>query len=178
MSTNEYFWPLERRDAFRAILETWVGTPYLHMGTQKKSESGGGGVDCTKFIGLALIELGVLNQLKPREYYPKDWYLHGDVEVVLDSLQYHIDHYLNPGFSVIRYDTWSELPVPDPLFGDVVTFYLNKKELTNHTAFYLGGYPGEQMLHCIQKLGICICTFSPAWKAKMRYFYRLYEETA
>lgn len=176
---SEYFAPLARRAAFQEILDSWIGTNYLHMGEQKRGDAPDtGGVDCTKFIGLALVEAGILSQIRPREYYPKDWYVHGTEERVLDSFQYHIDHYLAAGLSIIRYDTEGEIPVPELLFGDVCTFIVNRRGLTNHTGFYVGGYPQAEMIHCLQKMGVRRSTMAQSWLSRMRYFYRLYEENA
>lgn len=140
--------------------KSWLGSPYLHMGCSK------GGVDCTKFVGLVLEEIGVISGIDKEVYYPRDWHIHGKSELVLESFMEH-SKLLTSGLSSKIFDFTSE---PNLLFGDVLCLSLNGR-LCNHTAFYLGD---GKIIHCVQRLGVIEARLSPQWTNKVKKVFRLY----
>lgn len=158
-----------RVEKMRKIFKSWLGTRYLHMGTHKGDKPGAGGADCTKFLGLCLVEYGALSQLKEREYYSKDWYIHGTREVVLESFDFHIENFGVPGFHIGRQQIGNDTEF---FFGDIVGFATTASGLTNHTAGYLNE---GLMIHCLQKLGVSIVPFDFEWLPRATYLWRLYD---
>jgi cell wall-associated NlpC family hydrolase len=160
--------PAKGKEAFQKILCSWIGTRYQHMATQK-----GAGADCTKFLGQCLVEYGVLSQLKPREYYSKDWYIHGRIEVVLESFDYHIENYITPKYQIIRELAPKENIESYLLFGDILGFSTNPTTgLTNHTSAFIGK---GLMIHCLQKIGVSIVPLDFTWLQQLTYIWRLYD---
>lgn len=156
------------------IIKSWLGTPYFHMACEK-----GAGADCTKFIGACMVEAGIFSQLKPREYYPRDWMVHGNTEILFNSFNEHISLYTKKPYRVElftfekenRFDE-SNLPkIDDLFFGDVLCFSNQASRLTNHTAIYLS--KGE-MVHAINKKGVCITQLNKVWYSQMTGVYRVY----
>ncbi len=139
--------------------KSWLGAKYLHMGCSK------GGVDCTKFVGLVLEEIGVIAGIDKDVYYPRDWHIHGKREIVLESFLEH-SKLLKVGLSseILEFTGESNL-----LFGDVLCLSLNNR-LCNHTAFYLGD---GKIIHCVQRLGVIEARLSPQWIDKVKKVFRL-----
>ncbi len=157
---TEYF-TKDNIDSLLDTLSQWKGTPYFHMG-----ESKGGGVDCTKFVGLVLCELGVLSELSPRIYYAKDWPLHGKREIVFESIEEHFEKYSCGGtkYKVLSGD--SEI-----MTGDLLCYSVCKSGLSNHTAIAVGE---DMMWHCSQIVGVVKTQILPHWKKRLTRIYRLY----
>jgi NlpC/P60 family putative phage cell wall peptidase len=88
----------ERRLAVLRAAESWLGTPYHHMGRLK-----GVGCDCLTLLAEVYHEAGVIGP-PDIPHYPPDWHLHRGVERYLDGL--------------VRYA--SEVGTPRP--GDVALF--------------------------------------------------------
>lgn len=166
-----YFNSIERREAFKAIAESWIGTPYLHMACEK-----GRGADCTKFIGACLVEAGFMTQLKPHEYYPKDWMIHGEDEILIASFNQHVADYCGCGFEFEftefeKADIWAEPdPFPDLYFGDVIGFATKSTGLTNHTAIYMDY---DEMIHCANGVGVIRAQLRDFWRKQMTCMWRV-----
>jgi len=60
--------------------ETWLRTPYHHMGRVK-----GGGTDCLMLLAEVYETAGVVAHIEI-PFYPPDWNLHRDAERYLDGL--------------------------------------------------------------------------------------------
>ncbi|MGC2200918.1 MAG: hydrolase [Stellaceae bacterium] len=63
-----------------AEAETWLRTPYHHMGRVK-----GGGTDCLMLLAEVYEAAGVLPHVEV-PFYPADWNLHRDAERYLDGV--------------------------------------------------------------------------------------------
>ena len=145
-------------------LKTWDKTPYFHMGQLKKR-----GVDCTKFVGLVLVEIGVLTQLEPRVYYSKDWPMHSEIEVVFESIENHFGNYAADGLSYKILDSGQEIK-----FGDLLCFSITRSGLSNHTSL---ATKNGMMYHCSQNVGVVESQILPHWKRRLTRIYRLYKES-
>lgn len=87
-----------RRAAILAEAESWLRTPYHHMGRIK-----GGGTDCLMLLAEVYAKAGVIPRVAV-PFYPPDWNLHREAERYLDG--------------VTRYAR--EVAAPEP--GDVALF--------------------------------------------------------
>lgn len=147
----------------RLVIKDWIGVPYHHMGETK------GGVDCTKLMGLVLIELGIL-QILDNEYYGRDWPLHSDQEIVLMSFSKHMYKYLNAGYEadLLKWRQWMEREL---INGDVVCFTINSRGTCNHTAMWLDG----KLVHAVEGQGVVVDDMSSYWIEKARYVFRLFQ---
>ncbi|MBV9858762.1 MAG: hydrolase [Alphaproteobacteria bacterium] len=69
-----------RRAAVVGEAETWLGTPYHHMGRIK-----GVGTDCLMLLAEVYEKAGIIPALAPH-FYPPDWHLHRDIERYLEGV--------------------------------------------------------------------------------------------
>jgi len=88
-----------KRVAVTRKAETWLGTPYHHMGRVK-----GAGTDCLMMLAEVYEEAGVVPHIEVPFYSP-DWHLHRDAERYLEGIM---------GYA-------REIPGP-PQPGDVAVF--------------------------------------------------------
>lgn len=73
----------EARAAVVAEAESWLGTPYHHMGRLK-----GVGVDCLTLLAAVYHAAGIVPAIEI-PFYPPDWHLHRGVERYMDGLLAH-----------------------------------------------------------------------------------------
>lgn len=138
----------------------WLDSPHHHMGYTK------GGVDCAKFIAIALVKLKALSRFANHAYYPKDWHIHGKREILIDSFLENSE-YLQPGIQATKFSyNNSFLLIP----GDCIMFAMQKSGICNHVAFYL---PKNRLLHVTERRGVHICEFSALWKDRAKFVFRL-----
>jgi len=71
---------MKQRSVVIAEAETWVRTPYHHMGRVK-----GGGTDCLMLLAEVYEAAGVIPHIDV-PFYPPDWNLHRDAERYLEGL--------------------------------------------------------------------------------------------
>jgi cell wall-associated NlpC family hydrolase len=71
---------MSQRSTVIAEAETWLRTPYHHMGRVK-----GGGTDCLMLLAEVYEAAGVIPHIDVR-FYPPDWNLHRDAERYLGGL--------------------------------------------------------------------------------------------
>ena len=71
---------MTRRTQVVAEAETWLRTPYHHMGRVK-----GAGTDCLMLLAEVFESAGVISRVEV-PFYPPDWHLHRDAERYLDGL--------------------------------------------------------------------------------------------
>ena len=83
------------------IAQTYLGTPYHHMGRIK-----GAGVDCLTLLAQVYEEAGLVGKIDI-PYYPKEWHLHKESE-----------HYLE---GLMKY-TAELSPTDNPQPGDIVLY--------------------------------------------------------
>ena len=158
-----YFENKENWKRAKEELLSWIQTPYKHMGTVK-----GRGVDCNMFIGKTLVNLGILKDLN-YDYYPKDWWLHTDKQIILDYVEKH-RKLLKNGFDFQEIDFNKE----NLLEGDYLGFSLsNKKGIINHSGIYLGN---DEFIHSTPKRGVCIEKLTNYWKRHLKLVIRLVKE--
>jgi len=69
-----------RRVAVVNEAETWLRTPYHHMGRIK-----GGGTDCLMLLAEVYEAAGIIPHLE-LPFYPPDWHLHRGIERYLEGL--------------------------------------------------------------------------------------------
>ena len=70
---------MTRRSQVIAEAETWLGTPYHHMGRVR-----GGGTDCLMLLAEVFASAGVIPRIEV-PFYPQDWHLHRDAERYLNG---------------------------------------------------------------------------------------------
>jgi len=71
---------MSQRDELVAEAETWLRTPYNHMGRVK-----GGGTDCLMLLAEVYHAVGVIPFVEV-PFYPPDWNLHREAERYLEGL--------------------------------------------------------------------------------------------
>jgi len=158
---REYFELKENQEALLQEATQWMGVPYLHMGCDR------GGMDCTKFVGVVLQNLGILEDFPRNVYYPTDWYQHGSEEICLNSIAQTMQKKLKKNLLAQM--------VPfvkgEIKFGDLVCIAKNAKGLVNHTALYLGE---NKIVHCLQGKGVFVGQFSYSYATVTRFLFRLF----
>jgi len=154
---------IEEWEKFRRELLSWKGTPYKHLSRVK-----GRGVDCNMFIGSVLVECGYLKELN-YDYYPKDWWLHTNKQLILDYVEKHRALLReNYDFKMIWLKDKENLKL---LEGDYLGFsLLNKKGIINHSGIYLGN---NEFIHAAPKRGVCIEKLNDYWKRHLKLIIRL-----
>ena len=160
---KEYF-VSERQKKLQEIGKDWLGVPYHHMGYTR------GGVDCTKFVGLVCVDLGILKDIEKDVYYPRDWYRHGQKEIVLESVEKYGKELLF-GLRLVKYE-FGQIFTPSPIVGDLFCLAVNNTGICNHTAIYIDT---GKIIHCLQRKGVIISDFQ-SWQKKIKYLYRIFEE--
>jgi len=151
---------------FENELLSWVGTPYKHLWKHK-----GRGVDCNMFIGSVLVTCGYLKDLN-YDYYPKDWWLHTDKQLILDYIEKH-RNLLKEGydFKVIWLKNKEDFTL---LRGDYLGFSINnKRKIVNHSGIYLGDM---KFIHSHYKKGVCIENLNGYWYRHLQIVVRLIEK--
>jgi cell wall-associated NlpC family hydrolase len=71
------------RSMVLAEAQTWLRTPYHHMGRVK-----GGGTDCLMLLAEVYRNAGVISYIDV-PFYPPDWHLHRDAERYLEGLMHY-----------------------------------------------------------------------------------------
>lgn len=151
-----YFDDVQKCARLCEVVQGWIGTPYHHMGENKA------GVDCTKLMAFIWIELGLMRKIDSFNY-SKDWMVHGNQEIVIQSFTTQLAKYCTRKFSLFRYSPLFKLE-----FGDIIGFCLNTKGLTNHTALKMSN---DDLVHAIAGKNVHITRFSN-WKDKATYVFR------
>jgi len=145
------------------VSRSWIGTPYRHMFAAR-----GRGADCTMFLAKIFESVGILKMPKI-EYYPKDWFIHTDQEIVLEGLASAIKHSITNGF----YAEMFRFEGQEFLRGDLLCFALNKNGITNHAGMWL---EDSRIIHSINNRGVSILTYRPAlWNHRLTNIFRVYK---
>jgi cell wall-associated NlpC family hydrolase len=146
---------------YKAELLSWIGTPYRHMCGVK-----GRGVDCSKFIGVSLINVGLLNGFD-HEYYPPDWFLHIDKELILDYVERN-RKFLKDGIDFVALTAEEK-----KMRGDYLGFaYNSPKGLVNHVGIMLDD---GTFIHSAIGRGVCISQFTDFWQRHLKIILRVVE---
>ena len=161
-----YFEDIENWNRAKAVIDSWLGTPYRHLWMKK-----GRGADCSLFIGAILQELGIITSVK-FSFYPPDWYLHTTIEVIRDAFADNIASQMVEGFDL-------QLILPDalelgiPLMrGDMPVFCMVPATgVSSHTGMLMD--PPTDFVNSIQRRGVSFQQFGGFWKSKMTAIYRV-----
>jgi NlpC/P60 family putative phage cell wall peptidase len=81
---------MTRRTQVVAEAETWLCTPYHHMGRVK-----GAGADCLMLLAEVFALAGVISPVEV-PFYPPDWHLHRDAERYLNGLMRYASEITGP----------------------------------------------------------------------------------
>ena len=146
---------------FLPELRSWIGTPYHNMGRTK-----GRAADCTLFIGQAMVNCGLLPEVKEK-YTSRDWYRHGTENIVMDSV-HEYQSKLSGNISVLEIPGTPEIP----LQGDCFLIALAKTDNPHHCAVYLGK---NKIIHCSPSQGVGITWFKGFYMSKTKMTIRLME---
>jgi len=155
-----YFTTKERQEELLEVLESWVGTPHMHLVAVK-----GLGADCALFVWEAMKESGGVKSIKidlPRKHghidYPQDRALHSTEEVLLKALR---------SVSGLR-----EMPVTTrPMNGDICCY-----QFGNSTAHLAVFYEGK-IYHALTTREVHHTTFSEKkYMTRLTAIFRVMEE--
>lgn len=157
---ERYFSKEENAGALRKVLKSWAGVPYLHMGENRY------GVDCSKFVGLVAVDLGLLEGLDGM-YYGKDWHIHGERELQLESIEHHLLKLIGAKFVKLDFVAGNEE------FGDIICFACGKSGLCNHTGIIVDdGF----FAHAINRRGVGFSKLAFSWASRAKFLYRIVTE--
>lgn len=113
-----YFEDVENQKELKAILDSWVDTPYRHHCGVK-----GLGCDCMHLLARVFQELGLLVWRKNMiPEYPPDWHLHNTEERLLQGIKRELD----------------VEEVSNLRNGDIMLFHFGKA--SSHSAIYFDGH--------------------------------------
>jgi len=149
-----------------AIMEKWKGTPYFHMGDNSH------GVDCTKLMGLMLVDLGILNNIGARSHYGKRWMYIAGQETVLDECEKHFDEFCVPDYYYKLYRYSHEDPEIVPEFGDIVGFRRPDSGATSHVGWYIDN---KHFYHVSIKQSARVSNMNKFWWDNLTYIFRIFE---
>jgi cell wall-associated NlpC family hydrolase len=156
----EYFEDDKAWNDFLAIVKSWEGTPYRHLGMVK-----GGGADCSLFIGACWLEAGIVTEIT-YEYHARDWHIHSKDEYVLESLFKHFASHAAPGFEIKQLGKKVK-----KIRGDLLGFATTSTGVTNHASIYLG--EGGMMIHSINSRGVSQFPFKGYFEQKITSIFRI-----
>jgi len=117
-----YFTETERQLQLKAIIDSWINTPFRHRCAVKGKQ---GGVDCIHFCAEVYKELGVIDSYNIPEYAP-DWHLHRTGEKLLLGIFNFADSHPTGTLKSVGY--------ANPKNGDVIMFQYGRASA--HTAIY------------------------------------------
>jgi cell wall-associated NlpC family hydrolase len=140
----------EMQDRLRAVLASWLGTPYRHRAGVK-----GLGVDCIHFVARVMEELGLLTwreDIMPD--YPRDWHLHHTRELLSESIE--------------REFTVRQQPPGCFKNGDILLFHFGK------AASHAGIFCDETIWQSLDRIGVIAMTAQDRMMMRrLRYVYRV-----
>lgn len=142
----------------RKEVDSWMGTPYFHMGRQK-----GVCVDCGGLVLLSLRNAGVITEAQENRYYSKNWFRNTGNEFLLNIILEHFDKFYN-GYKIEQIPTDSYLRD-----YDILLFNHPAIAPACHASFYIA--PGK-IVHCFEGLKVKYAQYS-MWKARLKYVLRI-----
>jgi len=155
-----------------AEMEEWRGTPYRHLTMAK-----GRGADCTLFIGGVWKACGVLDAVT-FDYYPKDWHIHTEEELVLDSIFRHYQDHCRDG---LKLEKFGPLETDKLIRGDLLTFNYPAREIwvSHHAALWIGTIIETRqrnlMINSIEGRGVINLQYGTFWKNRLTNVFRVME---
>lgn len=117
-----YFEDINRQLRLKAIIDSWLDTPFRHRCAVKGKQ---GGVDCIHFIAEVFKELGVINDYIVPDY-ACDWHLHRSEERLMLGIFNFAGSVQNYSLQNVGFD--------DPENGDVIMFQFGRS--TSHASIY------------------------------------------
>jgi hypothetical protein len=120
-----YFEPVERQLRLKAIMDTWIGTPFRHRGCVRGLK---GGVDCIHFTAEVFKELGIIDSYELPKY-GKDWHMHRAGEQLLAGIFDFAD--AHPTYAL------RDVGINNPMNGDVYMYKWGRASA--HTSIYYDG---------------------------------------
>jgi len=153
-------------------MKSWQGTPYRHLTMTK-----GRGVDCTLFIGGVWKACGVLNDVT-YDYYSKDWHIHTEEELVLESIFRHYQDHCNEELKLERFGS---LETSELIRGDLLTFNYpaRKIQVSHHASLWIGTIvetrQRDLMINSIEGRGVVELQYGTHWKNRLTNVFRVME---
>lgn len=167
-----YFENDDNWNELQVEMATWLGTPYRHLAMTK-----GRGADCTLFIGGAWRNCGILDEVT-HDYYPKDWHVHTQDEMVLESISRHYKEHFKGGLEVIRFDP---MDASELIRGDLLTFNYPARGIlvSHHAALWVGNILETRqrniMINAVEQRGIIHMQFGSYWRNRLTNIFRIME---
>jgi len=118
-----YFEDINRQLRLKAIIDSWIGTPFRHRCAVKGKQ---GGVDCIHFVAEVFKELGVIQDYTVPEY-EHDWHLHKSEEKLLRSIFKFAEALKDKG-------SLKNVGFNDPKNGDIIMFQFGRT--VSHASIY------------------------------------------
>jgi cell wall-associated NlpC family hydrolase len=147
---------------FERVVKSWEGTPYRHLTIVKKR-----GADCALFIMEVLKECRFIDDYK-YEYYPKDWHYHTNEEYILDMFLAKAKDNIRSGLNIEVYK-YGEV---DLFRGDILSFKLTSRNISNHVAFYL---QSNELVHSLERIGVHRIELINFFKERITNIHRIME---
>ena len=145
-----YFENKEEQRKLKAILESWIDTPFRHHCGVK-----GLGCDCIHFVAHVFNEIGLLTLSKKTiPNYPKDWHLHNTRELLEEG--------------IIRYGSVEKVALSNPINGDIIGSHFGKA--ASHVGVFFDGY----VYQALNGVGIRKINFKDKkFRERMKFAYRI-----
>ena len=109
-------------ERLHVILDKWNGANFKMSADNPYRE-----IDCGRLIARVFRELGVFCKLELPDYTPKCWYQHNSRELLLDSLEHHINNFTGKEFTFKKFSSLKEL-----LTGDILVMKSARSKAFNH----------------------------------------------
>lgn len=150
-------------EAFREELLSWKGTPYRHLQRTK-----GRGADCTLYLADVLFKVGIFKSKVKTKFYPKNWYLNSNSDVVIENMKNNFNYNTAKGYVWVKYESTEEF-----VEGDILLFSIRPSiNFVHHTSVYVGV---GKMFHGMDRRAFDLVEVTDQWKRFCKGFYRLCE---
>ena len=133
------------------VARRWIGTPYVHQASVK-----GAGCDCLGLLRGVWRELRGEDAETPPPYSP-DWAEARGEETLRDALARHLN----------------KIDPRDIAPGDVVLFRMIVRGPAKHCAIVAEKDGALTLIHARQNKRVSEEAFSPAWRRKLAYAFRI-----
>jgi len=155
----------ERIEKLQSIIQSWMGTPYLHFCRVK-----GRGVDCAFLLVEIFREYGFYDSFSCR-YYARDWHIHGKTEIFLEGME-QLKEVIDVAPNGVRVEKLYYTPSTELKLGDWLVFSMSPKGLRNHSGIY---FPEGKLTHSLEYDGV-ICEKIEKYLPKLDVIFRFVED--